>query len=532
LKQARPNLLIAMKKQSFLIYYLNITFLLCVILNSCKKSGETPTNTPPDTNPVVTPAVTVESIQPNKGFAGDTVNITGTNFSTLSSENKVSFYGTDATIIATSSTKLTVIVPSNSTTGIIGIKVKNADFKFGPVFTYASPVNISGLSPTETIVGKTVTIAGANFSTVPSENIVMFNGKQAIVKTATETQLTADVPQGATTGSIKVTVMKHTTSSQVFKVVTIPKSLIWSEIKAPDGMNEAVMAASIDSIMVFINTIGGNYHLFKSVNGQINDVYANLPNGGGFPYQIRSSSSAFYLCTSTGLFKSTDGSIWIKMFPIQPTIPGVFNDIIVTGEYLKVFDGDYSYTSTNEGMTWNYAPTFISENIYGAGSTYGLYYVRDETSKYYYCVYNTGAVYTSTNQGQNWIHAKGITGTYYTSQGYRDFLKTSGDNVFCVFAPNGGYYTPIDKRLYKSTDHGDSWTKVSDDYINVIEVAGDYLMYGYDSFNLSIDNGNTFTKFSIPAGYIIGGIEKNGGYIYIFCKNSSSTENKIFRTPI
>ena len=65
---------------------------------------------------------------------------------------------------------------------------------------------ISSFSPINGFSGDTVTITGTNFNSTPSNNIVNFNGTQAVVTAATETSLTVTVPAGASTGKIRVEV--------------------------------------------------------------------------------------------------------------------------------------------------------------------------------------------------------------------------------------------------------------------------------------------------------------------------------------
>ncbi|MDN3597510.1 IPT/TIG domain-containing protein [Mucilaginibacter myungsuensis] len=68
----------------------------------------------------------------------------------------------------------------------------------GPTVLLATPN--SGLAGTE------VTITGTNFSTVLKENIVKFNGTEAVIKSATTTQLVVTAPTGGTSGTIAVKV--------------------------------------------------------------------------------------------------------------------------------------------------------------------------------------------------------------------------------------------------------------------------------------------------------------------------------------
>jgi hypothetical protein len=68
------------------------------------------------------------------------------------------------------------------------------------------------------VPGMFLVIAGENFSRIPEENIVHFNGVQAHVTSATSTTLDTTIPAGSTTGPITVSVNGQTATSEIFKV--------------------------------------------------------------------------------------------------------------------------------------------------------------------------------------------------------------------------------------------------------------------------------------------------------------------------
>ncbi len=72
---------------------------------------------------------------------------------------------------------------------------------------------ISGFSPASGLAGTQVTITGDHFDTTPVNNMVRFNKVQATVLSATQTELVAEVPVGATTGTISVTTSNGTGGS-------------------------------------------------------------------------------------------------------------------------------------------------------------------------------------------------------------------------------------------------------------------------------------------------------------------------------
>lgn len=82
---------------------------------------------------------------------------------------------------------------------------------------------IISFSPQQGPVGTLVTVQGQGFSTTASDDAVQFSGTPATVTGATATSLTVNVPAGAATGPLSVTVSSTTaTSDKNFTVTTLP----------------------------------------------------------------------------------------------------------------------------------------------------------------------------------------------------------------------------------------------------------------------------------------------------------------------
>jgi len=147
----------------------------------------------------------ITGFTPTNGRAGTVVVIQGTNFVGTS---EVRFNGVTAPIFTVlSNNAIQVTVPANVTTGPIRIFTPADD----PVTTNKFVVlpTIAGFNPTFGTPGTDVTLTGANLNEgagaggAPS---VYFNGVQSSQVTGVSFgQLTAKVPNGATTGKISVT---------------------------------------------------------------------------------------------------------------------------------------------------------------------------------------------------------------------------------------------------------------------------------------------------------------------------------------
>ncbi|MFH5831127.1 IPT/TIG domain-containing protein [Halalkalibaculum sp. DA384] len=93
---------------------------------------------------------------------------------------------------------------------------------------------ITGIQPDEGPVGIIVTISGNGFSSSEQENMVTFNGTEAEVQEATESELKAAVPEGAETGPVEVSVRGQQVTGPTF---TVNEEAMSIESVEPDSGN-------------------------------------------------------------------------------------------------------------------------------------------------------------------------------------------------------------------------------------------------------------------------------------------------------
>ena len=86
--------------------------------------------------------------------------------------------------------------------------------------TTGAPPVVASFSPSSAPIGSSITITGANFASVPGNNVVYFGGVKAAVVAATTNSLTVKAPAGATHSPISVTVNRLTAYSRLRFVPT------------------------------------------------------------------------------------------------------------------------------------------------------------------------------------------------------------------------------------------------------------------------------------------------------------------------
>ena len=180
----------------------------------------------------------ITEIDPSMGFPGQEVEIIGINFSSAVTGNEVSFGGTQATIISTTTLAINAVIPDGVPTGSANVTVTTNDLtSVAYSFTVTEPVipTITSIDPLSGKVGVTVVITGTDFSTVPEENIVSFNGTLSTVDECTSTSITTSVPAGATTGPVTVTVDGESNGIEF----TVIESIIFNRQIPPESSDDA-----------------------------------------------------------------------------------------------------------------------------------------------------------------------------------------------------------------------------------------------------------------------------------------------------
>lgn len=373
----------------------------------------------------------VESIAPTSGLAGTDVSIVGTNFSANASDNIVKFNGTEAVVKSATATKLVVTAPKSGTTGTISLKVKNSEVATGPTFTYIQPATFTGMSPASAKVGDQITLTGTNFSTTASENNVKFVSSTAgilvggVVKSATATSLIVEVPNGAATGSVSVTVLGNTATlgqgfTGLFTLATpntadVGKRGLAYDIKA--------IASAVDAAGN-IYTYDDNQQLTKRSNsGTIIKEYTKNDFSTGIP--------ALNSYKVTAMAADLNGKIYFLMY--CPTWPNGSVKVFMTsldtdGKIKKEFETSFPITSFMK-MAINSKSEFFIASSY----------------------YNTDDLVRMKNDGTYEAYLKGGTAGPFSGRGIYDVGVGTGDELVVLTYIKGKYNNdvPTSQAIFK-----------------------------------------------------------------------------------
>ena len=254
----------------------------------------------------VIPPPSVTGFTPTSGPPGTSVTITGTGFTGVSD---VAFNGTsvpsgDYTV--DSATQITAKVPSGASTGKISVTTPNGTGQSASDFTVTVPPTITGFSPTSGWPGVSVTITGTNFTGATD---VAFNGTSVGAgnySVDSNTQITAVVPSGATTGKITVTTpVDIATSVDDFTVTPepIPTITSFSPTAGPVGTSVTINGSAFTgtAAVAFGTTAAATFSVDSDTR-----ITATVPSGAlTGPITVTNPTGPG---TSTGIFTVTTAS--------------------------------------------------------------------------------------------------------------------------------------------------------------------------------------------------------------------------------
>ncbi len=183
---------------------------------------------------LTTPVIT--GFSPISGAIGATVILSGANFTGITG---VRFNGVTTAFTVNSSTQITTTVPVGATTGRLAVNSASVTNASTANFTVTPLPVISGFSPATGVAGSLVVVTGVNFTGTTS---VTFNGTTATSSLVnSDTQITATVPVGATTGPITVNNPAGAgTSADSFIVVLAPAIVGFSPASGPVGTSVTI----------------------------------------------------------------------------------------------------------------------------------------------------------------------------------------------------------------------------------------------------------------------------------------------------
>ena len=422
---------------------------------------------------VAAAAPTITSFSPSSGPVTAPVDISGTN---LSGATSVTFTGNggpiQANIVQNSAGLIRVNVPTGAITGPVRVTTPGGTATSPSNFTVQPNPLVYSLTPASGPVGTQVVISGDNFT---GAQFVSFNQTFVSAQNFTvnsPTQITVNVPAGATTGPVGVNTGGTTAfSPSPFTVTTQPTITSFTPNSGPAGTNVTVTGTNLNNVSGA--AVNGTPVTSPIASGSGTTVSFLVPSGATTgPISITTSAGT---ATSTGIFTVTASPsanspvLSASSFP-ENTQPGRFIGVFTTPTPGAVAPFSYNFANgTGDGDNLSF---FISNDSLFTASHFDF----ETRSSYSIRVRSTGA------DGQEYERALPLTVT-----------DVNDVPTIASFTPASG---PTGTRV---TVSGTNFFDVTGVFVNNVAVTGiiDVDQIGGTSLQFPVPNGATTGPISI-----------------------------------
>lgn len=149
----------------------------------------------------------IASFEPRVATPGMRLTLRGTGYAARPNSNRVFLDNVPLRVVSASETELVVEIPPNASSGLLLVDVRGAGRAYStePV-TVLPPPSITALDPPAGVVGAQVRVVGANFGSDIRQVTAAIGSTPLIVRSVTPTELIVEIPAGASSGPVSVSV--------------------------------------------------------------------------------------------------------------------------------------------------------------------------------------------------------------------------------------------------------------------------------------------------------------------------------------
>jgi len=196
--------------------------------------------------------LTIASFAPAVAAPGMQVTITGTNFATRASNNRVFLGSERVRIVRATATEMVIEVPAHGTTGNLLVEIASVGrvTSSSPLTVRAMPT-IAAIDPIAGVIGARVHVRGTNFGTDIRAVSATVGGTALTLRAITDTDLTVEIPAGASTGNVSLVIggLPAVESSTALTVL-VPLSLTtFAPQSGPAGTEVTITGAGFSTTL-------------------------------------------------------------------------------------------------------------------------------------------------------------------------------------------------------------------------------------------------------------------------------------------
>ncbi|ASZ09648.1 IPT/TIG domain-containing protein [Chitinophaga pendula] len=159
--------------------------------------------------------VQIKTYYPNSGQAGTLVTIEGEALVPDIRQYKALVGNVEAEVISATDKSVVLRMPAKGETGALALTVHDKKYEIGQ-YTYQA-LSITRIFPNNGTIGSQIRIIGTGFSSTKGPAAVTINSKSALIVSATDTLIVAEVPGDASSGAVMVKVNDMEVRGQDFR---------------------------------------------------------------------------------------------------------------------------------------------------------------------------------------------------------------------------------------------------------------------------------------------------------------------------
>jgi hypothetical protein len=358
---------------------------------------------------------------------------------------------------------------------------------------------VESITPASGQAGAQIAIAGTNFSTITTENVVKFNGVTAEVTSATATKLTVTAPNSGTTGAVTVKVKNSEITTGPVYTYTLPATftaLSPNTAKVGDqvtisGTNFSTSVTSNE--VLFTSTTTGSTVVAKIVSATSSSIVAEVPaNAATGPISVK------VLGQTASLANNFSGTFTLAPSPVT----GAKGTAYGIGAMAVAVDADGNiYTHADNRQLSKRKPD---------GSLIKLYTPNDFNFKALNS-YEVTAI-ASDNKGKIYAHIRCTPKVKGAVEAYMVSLNADGT---------------VNKEFQSSFTAMDFFQM----HINSL---GEFFILKYDNSHLSISKLKTDGTFEVYLRWELDGQPRDFGFgaddvMYVITSGSDHMAKKLFK---
>ncbi len=289
------------------------------------------------------PAPVIRALEPSTVSPGAELTIRGENFAPRPTDNAVRVNDRPMVVRSGDGNSLRVIVPDGATAGPVFVRVGRSEARSPVELGIGQRLVIREFTPRAAVPGGRITVRGTGFATTAAQNRLALNGRPLRVLRATESEIEAELPLQAQTGTLTLEVPgagRYESALRLF-VGAAPVIRALAPASGPPGTRVTIRGEHFGSDVSRVRVTFGGRPAAVATAAPV-ELVATVPEG---------ASSGRVAVTVNGIGPVESGSDFTVPTPV--TVASFEPRAGDAGERVTIRGGGFSTTTDQDEVTLN-----------------------------------------------------------------------------------------------------------------------------------------------------------------------------------